>query len=251
MAGRLSDRVVIITGGARGIGKAMAVKCVSEGAAVTVADTLGDLSQETAAELNRNGQAIGVTTDVTDWSSVQAMTQATIERFGRVDVLVNNAAMLSGVARGAFDEISEAEWDRMMAVNVKGSWLCCRSVVPQMRAQGYGKIINISSDTVLSGVPGLLHYVSSKGALVAFTRSLARELGAAGITVNAIAPGFTETPAALEHGSEASERNVRDRALKRPQVPEDLVGTVVYLASGDSDFMTGQLLAVNGGYVLH
>lgn len=251
MAERLKSRVVIITGAARGIGKAMATACIAEGAAVTVADTLGDLAAETATELGHNGQALAVRTDVTDWDSVKAMADATIERFGRIDVLINNAAMLSGVARRSFEEIEESEWDRMMAVNVKGSWLCCRAVIPQMRKQGYGKIVNISSDTVLSGVPGLLHYVSSKGALVAFTRSLAREVGAHGVTVNAIAPGFTETAAAMEHGTEASERNVRDRALKRRQVPEDLVGTVLYLASGDSDFMTGQLLAVNGGYVLH
>ncbi len=251
MGDRLKGRVVVITGAARGIGRAMAEACIGEGAAVTIADVLGDLAKETAQALNQSGQAIGVKTDVTRWESVQAMATATLERFGRIDVLINNAAMLSGVPRTSFEEISEADWDKMMAINVKGSWLCCRATVPQMRSQRYGKIVNISSDTVLSGVPGLLHYVSSKGALVAFTRSLSRELGPGGITVNAVAPGFTETPAAMEHGAEASERNIRDRALKRRQVPEDLVGTIVFLASADSDFMTGQLLTVNGGYVLH
>jgi 3-oxoacyl-[acyl-carrier protein] reductase len=164
---------------------------------------------------------------------------------------VNNAAMLSGVARRSFLEIPEHEWDRMMSVNVKGVWQCCKAVVPHMRRQGGGKIINISSDTVLSGVPGLLHYVASKGAIATMSRSLCRELGPDNICVNAIAPGFTVTPAALEHGDEAVQRSVAGRALARPQVPEDLAGVIAFLISSDSDFLTGQLLTVNGGYVLH
>jgi 3-oxoacyl-[acyl-carrier protein] reductase len=178
------------------------------------------------------------------------MAEAARDRFGRVDVLVNNAGMIAGVPRRAFDEIPESEWDRMLAVNLKGCWLCCKAVVPVMRQQGYGKIVNVTSNTVLWGSPGLLHYVSSKGALVAFTRSLARELGPAGIRVNAVAPGFTATEATRD-APEVTARNVSARALPRVQLPEDLTGTVVYLTSADSDFVTGQMIAVNGGSHMH
>jgi NAD(P)-dependent dehydrogenase (short-subunit alcohol dehydrogenase family) len=247
----LSDRVVVVTGSARGIGRAIAERCAEEGAAVGVVDILGDEAEATAAAItNGGGRAMAVQVDVTRADSVAAMAAAVAIRFGAIDVLVNNAGLLR-VARRPFDEIPEEEWDLMMAVNVKGMWLCCRSIVPFIRQRGGGSIVNIASDVILSGVPGLVHYSSSKGAVFAFTRAMARELGADNIRVNAIAPGFTVTDAAMEHGHDAAERRVQARALQRAERPEDLAGTVVYLASGLSDFVTGQLIAVNGGYVLH
>jgi 3-oxoacyl-[acyl-carrier protein] reductase len=247
----LAGRVVIVTGGARGIGKAIALRCAAEGASVVIADIEGELAAQTAAQVEAlGGQALAVRTDVSAADSVGAMVAAALDRFGRIDVLVNNAAIVD-LARQPSDLISEQEWDRVMLVNVKGPWLCIRAVLPAMREQRGGKIVNLSSDLILSGVPGLLHYVASKGALTAMTRSLARELGPDGICVNAVAPGLTTTDAAMTHGQEAAERSIRTRAIPRAQTPDDITGTVVFLASDASAFMTGQLLVVNGGSVLH
>lgn len=247
----LAGRVAIVTGGARGIGKAIALECAAEGASVVIADIDRERAAETAAQIEAlGGRALAVRTDVSAAGSVAAMAGAALDRFGRIDVLVNNAAIVD-VARQPSDLISEEEWDRVMLVNVKGPWLCVRAVLPAMREQRGGKIINLSSDLILSGVPGLLHYVASKGALTAMTRSLARELGPDGICVNAVAPGLTTTDAAMTHGQEAAERSIRTRAIPRAQTPDDITGTVVFLASDASSFMTGQLLVVNGGSVLH
>jgi 3-oxoacyl-[acyl-carrier protein] reductase len=247
----LAGRVVIVTGGARGIGKAIALRCAAEGASVVIADIEGEGAAQTAAQVEAlGGQALAVRTDVSAAESVGAMVAAALDRFGRIDVLVNNAAIVD-LARQPSDLISEQEWDRVMLVNVKGPWLCIRAVLPAMREQRGGKIVNLSSDLILSGVPGLLHYVASKGALTAMTRSLARELGPDGICVNAVAPGLTTTDAAMTHGQEAAERSIRTRAIPRAQTPDDITGTVVFLASEASAFMTGQLLVVNGGSVLH
>ena len=247
----LAGRVVIVTGGARGIGKAIALRCAAEGASVVIADIEGEGAAQTAAQIEAlGGQALAVRTDVSAADSVGAMVAAALDRFGRIDVLVNNAAIVD-LARQPSDLISEQEWDRVMLVNVKGPWLCIRAVLPAMREQRGGKIVNLSSDLILSGVPGLLHYVASKGALTAMTRSLARELGPDSICVNAVAPGLTTTDAAMTHGQEAAERSIRTRAIPRAQTPDDITGTVVFLASEASAFMTGQLLVVNGGSVLH
>jgi 3-oxoacyl-[acyl-carrier protein] reductase len=247
----LAGRVAIVTGGARGIGQAIALACAAEGASVVIADIDGERAADVAAQIEAlGGRALAVRTDVSAADSVAAMAGAALGRFGRIDVLVNNAAIVD-VARQPSDLISEEEWDRVMQVNVKGPWLCVRAVLPAMREQRGGKIINLSSDLILSGVPGLLHYVASKGALTAMTRSLARELGPDGICVNAVAPGLTTTDAAMAHGQEAAERSIRTRAIPRAQTPDDITGTVVFLASDASSFMTGQLLVVNGGSVLH
>jgi 3-oxoacyl-[acyl-carrier protein] reductase len=247
----LAGRVAIVTGGARGIGQAIALECAAEGASVVIADIDGERAADVAARIEAlGGSALAVRTDVSAADSVAAMAGAALGRFGRIDVLVNNAAIVD-VARQPSDLISEEEWDRVMQVNVKGPWLCVRAVLPAMREQRGGKIINLSSDLILSGVPGLLHYVASKGALTAMTRSLARELGPDGICVNAVAPGLTTTDAAMAHGQEAAERSIRTRAIPRAQTPDDITGTVVFLASDASSFMTGQLLVVNGGSVLH
>lgn len=242
-------RAAIVTGAARGIGRAIAERLAADGFGVVVADILGDQAEAAAAEIG--GATVAVRVDVSDAESAREMVAQCREEFGRIDALVNNAALIAGLPRRPFEEIPEKEWDRVMAVNVKGVWQVSRAVAPVMRRQGSGSIVNISSDTVLSGVPGLLHYVASKGALVALTRSLASEMGSYGVRVNAVAPGFTTTEAALEHGGDALARSVERRALKRVQGPEDLVGTISWLVSDDAAFVTGQLVVVNGGYVYH
>jgi 3-oxoacyl-[acyl-carrier protein] reductase len=250
---RLDGKVAIVTGAGQGIGRAYALRLAQEGARVAVAEVQAAKGEETAAAIRAaGGEALALSTDVSDEASAEAMARATAERFGRIDVLVNNAAIFYGVARKAFDQLTVAEWDRLYAVNVRGVWLCCKAVVPYMRRQGDGgKIVNIASDTVLSGIPYLLHYVSSKGAVIALTRALASELGTDNICVNAVAPGFTLSEAGQNAPDETQERSVAGRALHRPEMPDDLVGTIVYLASPDSDFVTGQTIAFNGGYVLH
>ncbi len=250
--GVLQDRVAIVTGAARGIGRRIAGRFADEGARVVIADILDNEATATAAAItDRGGVALAVRTDVSNAASVTAAAHQAREAFGPVSILVNNAAIVAGLRREPFDEIPEEDWDHVMAVNVKGMWLMTKSIVGDMRSVGYGKIINVTSDLVLSGTPGLLHYVSSKGAVWAFTRALAHELGTDGIRVNAVAPGFTETKAAMTLGGDAATRSIARRALRRAQTPDDLTGTMVYLASADSDFVTGQLLVVNGGYVLH
>lgn len=252
MPGRLAGRVVIITGGANGIGRTFAAACAAEGARIAIADIAEEAAAAAASEIRDGGaEAIALATDVSSAGSVQAMVDAVVTRFGRIDVLINNAAMMAGVHRRPFEQIEEAEWDRMMAVNVKGAFLCCRATILHMRRQRYGKIVNVASDTALAGIPGLLHYVASKGALIGFTRALCREVGDDGICVNTLAPGFTVTDAAMADEDGVQEERIGGRAIKRAEYPEDLTGTLLYLASSDSDFVTGQLFAVNGGYVLN
>jgi NAD(P)-dependent dehydrogenase (short-subunit alcohol dehydrogenase family) len=181
---------------------------------------------------------------------VQALVDAAIARFGTVHGLVNNAAIFTVLARKPFYEIDSAEWDRVMQVNTRGSFECAKAVVPAMRAQKYGKIVNVASGTLFKGSTGMMHYVASKGAVVAMTRVMARELGNDGICVNTIAPGFTESEMAGEH-AKYSGPTVDSRCFKRPETPEDLVGTLIYLCAAESDFVTGQTIVVDGGSVLH
>jgi len=252
---RLKDRVAIVTGAARGLGQAYCLALARQGAHIVAADILS--CAETVAQVRQaGGEALGVTVDVANAQSTQAMAGEAIQRFGRIDILVNNAAIYGGLKLTPFEQIPETEWYQVMAVNVKGIWLCCKAVVPVMKQQGKGKIINISSDTIWMGVPLFLHYVASKGAVFALTRALARELAGTGINVNAITPGYTMTEAA--QGIADPETVARLRAwvvdqqiVKRIEEPADLAGTVVFLASEDSDFITGQTINVNGGATHH
>jgi 3-oxoacyl-[acyl-carrier protein] reductase len=255
MKKRLEGRVAIVTGGGHGIGKAYAQRLAEEGAKIVIAEIDGPAAERLAAELQRAGfEALGLRTDVADGASVEEMARRTLERFGRIDILVNNAAVFATVpmSRAPFDQIDPAEWDRMMAVNLRGTWLASRAVIPHMRQQGYGKIINISSGTALKGSASRIHYVTSKAGILGFTKSLAQEVGKDNICVNCVAPGSTlseENPdEALVRYRQAA---ASSRALQRMQTPEDLVGAVAFFASSDSDFITGQTLVVDGGSCMH
>jgi NAD(P)-dependent dehydrogenase (short-subunit alcohol dehydrogenase family) len=252
---RLQDRVIIVTGGAHGIGRAYCEGLAREGARVVVADLDPEGAEAVVKALGSAGKdALAVLADVSQPEATERMAAATVERFGRIDGLINNAALFQrpAMSRVPFDQIPVEEWDRLMAVNLRGVFLCCRAVAPYMKRQGQGKIVNISSGTVFHGSPMAAHYVASKAGVVGFTRSLARELGEYNINVNAIAPGLTIS---MEEVSDArmarNQQRVQARALKRTEVPQDLVGTVVFLCSSESDFMTGQTLVVDGGAQMH
>jgi 3-oxoacyl-[acyl-carrier protein] reductase len=255
MAGRLEGRVAIVTGGGHGIGKAYARGLAGEGASVVVAEIDAAAANAVAGSLVQEGfKAIAAATDVSDWKSVEAMARRALEAYGRIDVLVNNAAIFATVpmSRAPFDQIDPAEWDRMMAVNLRGPWLASRAVVPQMKAQRYGKIVNISSGTALKGSASRIHYVTSKAGILGFTRTLAREVGEWGICVNCVAPGSTLSEESPDEGTlKMRSAAVSDRALRRVQKPEDLVGAILFFASSDSDFVTGQTLVVDGGSAMH
>jgi NAD(P)-dependent dehydrogenase (short-subunit alcohol dehydrogenase family) len=246
---RLSGKVAIVTGGARHIGAGYCRRLAAEGAAVVIADVLdgGGVAKEIAAA---GGKAIALKVDVSREEDTARMAAEALQAFGRIDVLVNNAAIFLNLQRHPFYEISAEEWDRVSAVNIKGPFLCAKAVFPQMKQQRSGKIINISSSTVFAGTPLFLHYVASKAALVGMTRSLAREVGEFGICVNAIAPGLVQHEG-QNAPKEFTEFQLKARSIKRLQTPEDLLGVLVYLASSDSDFVTGQTFLVDGGSVFH
>jgi len=219
----------------------------AHGAAVLVADVLdgGDVVARIRAA---GGRAQYQHTDVTDAASVEAMAQAALQSFGRIDILINNAALFGHLTPKPFEQIDSHEWDHLMAVNVRGAFECAKAVLPAMRRQRYGKIVNIASGTAFKGTPMLLHYVTSKAAVVGMTRSMARELGPHGITVNAVMPGLTKTE--VEFGSEATFRSVVElQAIKRTETPQDLAGVLLFLASPASGFITGQCIAVDGGTI--
>lgn len=245
----LSDRVILITGAGQGIGKVFARALAERGAKVVLSDIIDPAP--VAAEIARSGgDCLAYVADVTSPAAVKACVEGAVARFGTVHALVNNAAIFTTLTPKPFYEIDSDEWDRVMSVNTRGSFECAKAVTPYMRDQKYGKIVNIASGTLFKGSTGMLHYVASKGAVVAMTRVMARELGADNICVNAIAPGFTESEMALEL-AKRSGPTVASRCFKRPQTPEDLIGALTFLCSADSDFMTGQTMVVDGGSVMH
>ncbi len=246
----LKGKVAIVTGAARGLGRAYAEALAQEGASVVAGD-LRDCSETVNAVVRAGGRAIALAHDVADLASCRAAAEAAQAEFGRVDILVNNAALYAGLKGGRFDQLDEAQWDRVMQVNVKGVWNCCKAVVPLMRAAGGGSIINITSLAAVYGLPFALDYSASKGAVIAITRSLARELGRDWIRVNAVAPSAVMTEGTSEYFGEKLEKSAQaiaaSQTLKRNLSPADLVGSVLYLASDASRFVTGQTMMVDGG----
>jgi len=252
---KLKDKVAIITGGGQGIGKEYALGFARQGAKVVIAEIKLENAQQVVTEIeSKGGKALALRTDVTSEADAQEVVAKTIAAFGRIDALVNNAAIYYGKEMKPFEFISEKEWDASMAVNVKGLFIMSKAVMPRMKEQKSGSIINISSGTWLVGIPYLLDYVTSKAAVVGFTRALAREIGEHGIRVNAISPGFTMTEASKTMKGAPPEMArilAEQTSLKRSQQPEDLVGACVFLASDDANFITGQLLNVDGGFAMH
>jgi NAD(P)-dependent dehydrogenase (short-subunit alcohol dehydrogenase family) len=245
----LAGKVAIVTGGAQGIGRAIAEGLAAEGARIVIADLRG--AEEAAAAFE---DGIGLTVDVAREADPERMATETVDRCGGIDILVNNAGLYASLAMRPFEQIPVQEWQRVMDVNVMSMFLTCRAVVPRMRERGGGRIVNISSGTPFRGVPFVLHYVTSKGAIVALTRALAKELGGDEVLVNCVAPGFTlsegvrQNPAVIEALREAS---VSARTLKRDQEPADVVGAVVYLCGPGSTFVTGQTIVIDGGQYFH
>ena len=249
---RLKDKVAVVTGGGRGIGAAFCEALTSVGAKVVVADVLDGTPVVERIE-SLQGRAIYCRADVTSKASIEAMVAETERKFGGVDILVNNAGLFADLARKPFQEIGNDEWDRVMAVNVRGPFECAKAVAPAMIERKSGKIVNIASGTVFKGFVNMMHYVTSKGAVVAMTRCLARELGPHNICVNAIAAGLTMSEAVAANPAWTGSANVgtvASRAIRRDQAPADLIGTLIYLCSSDSDFVTGQTIAVDGGSVM-
>lgn len=247
----VAGRVVMVTGGGQGIGRTYAMEFARAGARVAIAEINGDKAEGVAAQIrSEGGQAIALQTDVGSPDSVRAAVDATAKAWGTVEILINNAAIFATLGRQAFDEISYEMWERVMRVNVTGSWVCASAVAPGMRKAGWGRIINISSSTVPLGAPMFMHYVTSKAAVIGMTRAMAKELGPHGVTVNCLLPGLTETEVENRGRPDAMRTKVIEmQCVKRLGVPDDLVGMMLFLASPASSFTTGQSIAVDGGTI--
>jgi NAD(P)-dependent dehydrogenase (short-subunit alcohol dehydrogenase family) len=245
----LDGKVAIVTGGAQGIGRAIADRLAADGARIVIADLKG--ADAAAADFP---DGVGLAVDVASEDDVARMAAETVERCGAIDVLVNNAGLYASLAMRPFEQIPVDEWRQVMDVNVLSMFLTCRAVVPRMREQGGGRIVNISSGTPFRGVPFVLHYVTSKGAIVALTRALAKELGGDEILVNCVAPGFTMSAGVQEHPEVIEalrDVSVSSRTIKRDMVPEDIVGAVAFLCGPESTFLTGQTMVIDGGQYFH
>jgi len=244
--GMLDKKVAIVTGGGRGLGKAYCLRLAREGAKVVGADILEKEAEEVVDEIKaEDGQALAVKADVTSEEAAARMAEETVKKFGRIDILVNNAGFYHGMARKPFNEISSAEWDKMMDVSAKGTWLCAKAVFPHMKKLGKGKIINVASEAVFAPTKGLIHYTAAKAAVIGITRVLAGELGQYGICANVIAPGVIDTPATRSYVN-MEKMNASSVPMGRFGQPEDIVGAVVFFASDDSDFISGQTLLIDG-----
>jgi 3-oxoacyl-[acyl-carrier protein] reductase len=254
MSPALKDKVAIITGAGRGLGKAFALRFAAEGAKLLLPDISLERAEETVKEIKaQGGEAAAMLTDISEEKDTQKMAEEVIRLYGKVDILLNNAALYYGVGRRKWNEWKVEDWDRMFEINVRGTYLCCRAIGPLMEKAGSGKIINIASDVFkVAGAVNLLAYACSKAAVYGLTQALARALGPSGVNVNCIGPGFTATEASLgQDGNKASfEATIGMQSIKRREEPTDLVGTAVFLASADSDFITGHYIVVNGGAVM-
>src|SRR6266481_1274817 len=249
---RHQDKVIIVTGAGRGLGQAYAHRLAIEGARVVIAEIDRSAGAAAAAELRKSGaDAIFIETDVSSKEATAIMAEAVLNRWGQIDGLVANAALANSVGGATYDQIGVEEWDRIMQVNVRGTWLTCCAVAPHMQKRKKGSIVTISSDTTMWGSPKLLHYVTSKGAVEAFTRAMARELGANGVRINCVAPGLLNNEATAGVPTAKREWNIRNRAIQREGTTDDIVGLVSFLLSDEASFITGQLIVANGGLVFH
>jgi NAD(P)-dependent dehydrogenase (short-subunit alcohol dehydrogenase family) len=246
------EKVFVVTGAGRGLGREYAEHLASEGARIAVVDIDVNTGADVADEIQRNGAAaIFVETDISSKTSTEGMASRVLQKWGRIDGLVANAGLANSVGGAAYNEISVEEWDRMMQVNVRGTWLTCCAVAPYMQARKNGSIVTISSDTTMWGSPKLLHYVASKGAIEAFTRAMARELGRDGVRINCIAPGLLNNEATSGVPQAKRDWNIQNRAIPREGTTKDMVGLVSFLLSDEASFITGQVIVADGGLVLH